>query len=548
MFSNNVSLLLIEASVYLAVAVGALSLPRIRFGWLSTVRAAYMRLAAKTGLSILFVIAIVLVGRGTLLPLLPPPVPGVHDEYSYMLAGETFASGRLTNPPHPLWPSFETFYVIQQPTYASMYPPAQGLALAVGYLLGHPWIGVYLSVALMCGAICWMLQGWVPRHWALTGALLAAVRWGMFSYWMESYWGGAAAALGGALAAGALPRLVRGPSIGTAAVLGASLLILANSRPFEGFLFSLLVLGALVLWTLRRGTPDLARLFVHLVLPLTVVLFLGMLGMGYYFWRITGNPFRMPYQVHEATYEVTDPFIWQPLRKAPSSRYVVMQKYHVGRETAAYRQAHSMHGWTLETWRKAESLAFFYFWPAILPTLFALPMFWRNRKARFALLAGTIMFLGLTVELWPMTLHYHAPITALMILLLVQVMRYWRMVQWRGRAVGIAISQTIPLFCATVLAVRLGAAILHIPVPEHGLVPWFTVTSGNLDRARVLRYLQGKPGTHLVLVRYKDTHHVDEEWVHNEANIDAAKVVWAREQAPKDNAGLFQYFPRNIPY
>ena len=106
------------------------------------------------------------------LPFLHIPVPGIHDEFSYLLMGDTFAHGRLANPTHPMWISFETFHVNWQPAYASMYPPGQGVALAIGELLGNPWFGVVLSVAAMCAAITWMLQAWLPRD-----GRCSAARW-----------------------------------------------------------------------------------------------------------------------------------------------------------------------------------------------------------------------------------------------------------------------------------------------------------------------------------------------------------------------------------
>jgi predicted secreted hydrolase len=54
--------------------------------------------------------------------------------------------------------------------------------------------------------------------------------------------------------------------------------------------------------------------------------------------------------------------------------------------------------------------------------------------------------------------------------------------------------------------------------------------------------LEALPGSHLVLVRYGPQHDPQIEWVYNRANIDASRVVWARERGSREDRDLLGYF------
>jgi hypothetical protein len=106
----------------------------------------FRRFAQKRGRACVLIFLLSCLGRLALLPIEPFRAPNIHDEFSYLLASDTFAHGRLTNPTPPQWRHFEAFYVLMQPTFTSKYGAAQPLFMALGQrLLGTPRAGDFVE-------------------------------------------------------------------------------------------------------------------------------------------------------------------------------------------------------------------------------------------------------------------------------------------------------------------------------------------------------------------------------------------------------------------
>src|SRR5215831_3457826 len=390
------------------------------------------------------------------------PQPKFHDEFSYLLAADTFAHGRLTNPTHPMWIHFESFHIIQQPTYMSKYPPAQGLVLAVGQLIaGHPIVGVWLSFGLMCAAICCMLYAWVTSRWAILGSVFAMINpmLGIAGYWAQSYWGGAVAAIGGALVLGGIRRVMRRPSVRDSLLIGAGLAILANSRPFEGLLVSLSAGIFLFIHIINQRGQGLWISIERIALPILAFLAVTITGMGFYNLRGTGNPLRMPYQIHEETYGMVPVFLWQKLPSEPEYHHKVIRDFHAIHALFFYTSQRSIPGFLAEDVYRLLLLRFRAINIFTIPVIIVFPLLvaWalRDRWARRALVIYFLLGLGLLTETFKL-LHYMAPITGLDYYF---VLKAFRLAQWRNRKIGQLMLWLTPLLAIAVLLGSLYGAI-----------------------------------------------------------------------------------------
>jgi hypothetical protein len=458
-----------------------------------------------------------LVIRVALLPVFKPPVPYITDEFAYVLAGDTYAHGRLTNPQHPLWKYFDSLNILVRPTYAAKYPPGQGLFLAAGQVLFHnQWFGVWLSVGLMCGSIFWMLEGFLGAKWGLFGALLAGLRFGIAGYWMNSYWGGAVAGAAGALVLGAAAR-------GNGFVFGVGAVMLAISRPVEGMLFC--VPALFILWRKAGGT----RRFVAIAAKASLVILIGLAGISYQNWRVTGDPLRLPYLEHAQRYQATPAFVWNKFRKDIIYLDPFLElnyaKYEVEFVSLPFIPRMLIKIW--QTW-------LFFLGPALLLPFLFVPPLWRDRRLRllWPVLACVPLIIFLQTWFFP---HYIAPFTCVFLAFSVQAFRYLKL-RWGAFATELPLVICMTVACGTFLNATQRRHYTFTSPPE-----WCCMNTRPWERDEAIAAVEKSPGPQLLIVRYT-LHEPLPAWVYNPADIDSARVIFARDYGACGNQELLRYY------
>jgi hypothetical protein len=539
---SDVSILTIEGGLT-AIAVGlSFCWPRLGFSFFSRIERALARLARRRRLAVAVVGLAALLLRLAILPFCPIPLPFSPGDFSFLLAADTFAHGRLTNPTPAMWVHFESIHITMQPTYMSMYFPSQGLVMAASQvLLGQPWWGLLIVSALMCAAICWMLQGWLPPNWALLGGFLAVMRLGLFSYWTNTYHsGGSIAALGGALVLGALPRLMKAMALRhrDALLMAAGVAVVATTRPYEGLLLCLpvvLVLGHWLLFGKNRPAPKV--LIRHAALPVALLIAAGA-WMAYYDYRAFGSPTTLPYTLDRATYAVAPYYVWQSQRPDPGYRHESLRRFYYDNELPGYKKIHTPSGFVTQSLVKALRGVLFFAGLLFLPLIFMLRRVFLDRRVRFLVVGMFVLAAGMLIQIFLIP-HYLAPFTAGFYAIGLQAMRHLRVWSPGNQPVGMLMTRLTVTLCVALCGLRIFAVPLHFHFAQTPASNWTDRWYGpghfGTERDQIETRLEPLPGKQLVLVRYTPGHDPEKEWVYNSSDIDGSKVIWAREMNISNN-------------
>jgi hypothetical protein len=500
---------------------------------------AYARkLASHTGWSMLLLAILPVVLRLGMLAQSPIPSANGSDDFAHLLVAGTLRHFRLANPAHPMHRFFETIFVLQEPSYSSIFPIGQGLVLAVGRaIFGHPWAGVALSVAALCSLCYWMLRAWTTPGWALVGGLLAVIQFGPLRYWMNTYWGGAVSAAAGCLVFGSLPRLRARGRIRDAVWLGLGIGIQLLARPFECMLLvAAVILFFLPAWRGPIGWPKLARLSASAALAV-----LPAVGLTLFQNRqVTGSWTTIPYVLSRYQYGVPTTFTVQP-NPVPHRELTANQRLDYEAQVAVHGEdTDSIRGYLERLGSRARFYRFFFLAPLYLVLPFFLPSL---REWRFVWVAAALLIFSLGTNFYPYFYpHYIAAATCLFVL--VSVAGLDRLS--RNASFGTVAAQSIVLLCAAHFLFWYG---FHLFANENAAMAvlqyetWDFVNHGDPQgRLAVAARLSQSPGKQLVFVRYWPQH-MFAEWIQNAADIDKATVVWALDRGPADNENLRRYYP-----
>ncbi len=233
--------------------------------------------------------------------------------------------------------------------------------------------------------------------------------------------------------------------------------------------------------------------------------------------QVTGSWTTLPYELSRYQYGVPAAFTWQT-NPQPHQELTREQQLQ-------YKMQISFRASGPETIRtylqRLEYRVRFYRFFFIPPLYVALPFFFlKLREFRYLWVTLTLLLFALGVNFYPFfEVHYLGALTCLFVLAGVTGLQ-----QLPDNA-----ARLIVFLCLAHFVFWYGGSFFDPSAPDR--------------RAAVTQQLAQAPGKQLVFVRYGPQHLFQDEWVYNAADIDRARVVWARDLGSAEDQKLLHYYP-----
>jgi hypothetical protein len=229
------------------------------------------------------------------------------------------------------------------------------------------------------------------------------------------------------------------------------------------------------------------------------------------------------------TYGWNPLFLWETAGEKPDYRHPVMEQFFETDKAINDAKYRSVSDVLRIKSGSAYAMIKFFCGGTIVLAIFGLPWLIRRPRFRLAICLAIPVFLASLATPWAWA-HYCAPAAPLLVLLfMASLIEIWKR------------TRNVPLFRQAILLI----------VPVFQLIWWTSIYNayGKVhrdgwanDRVAIEQELLQQPGQDLVLVRYSERHNPNAEWVYNDADIDGAGIVWAREMSADQRHELIEYF------
>jgi len=288
-------------------------------------------------------------------------------------------------------------------------------------------------------------------------------------------------------------------------------------------------------WMIAGGRERILLSLRKIIAPMAVMMVLLGLEVGYYNWRVTGNPWVMPYAAYQEQYAMAPQFLFEQPRPYLTYRHLDIQKLHEDYLRFYRWQRQSWARLAKATYYKIHELGQGYLCSYLmLVPLLGLPWALREERwLRFVFWTG-VWFTGLSLMGTWMFPHFAAPAAGVFFLLVMESMRSLNAWHIGTRRVGRNLVRGVALLLAV--------ALLHVwvKIAESDTSLWY------YKRYAMIQELKKAPGKSLVIVKYDADHNPHREWVYNEADLDNAKVILAQDMGEKNQELLDYYRDRKV--